>query len=469
MAESDSILQLGIEAARDGNKEEARNLFRLLTRQEPQNTQAWLWLAGVAENREERQAALEHVVELDPNNEMAIRGLQALGVSPPHKVEDTPDLPQSSPPEAPEDTRDRYVGDEDDQFAALDSLSEAMNESPDAVRRSRSATEAYESPAWEDRHAEPSRAGEGRPFREQSDRYEEEEEETEPARGVNPLLLGLVILAFIILLAVVFWPQDGQFIGFGSSNSGEFAEPVEDGGATTDQSPALGTEGETVPGQGDAAQGEGSAATGEETSPEGGEAAGETTPSEGEAVAEEGTPAEGEAAPEESAPSAEEAQPGEEAAPTQETTPADLADVDPTVVSPGTPLQSNGWQYNFSQPNYATSIVGGLGDIQPQGRFVLVLVFVTNTTGQTQPLPADFFVLKDAQGRVYNALPQASTAYLNLYGRGLAADLSHEDAVPADNLIRSIPILFDVEPDATNVKFFARSNPDQGWLVLQNL
>lgn len=49
MADSDSILQLGIEAARDGNREEARNLFRLLTRQDPSNAQAWLWLAGVAE------------------------------------------------------------------------------------------------------------------------------------------------------------------------------------------------------------------------------------------------------------------------------------------------------------------------------------------------------------------------------------------------------------------------------------
>lgn len=86
MAESDSILQLGIEAAREGNKEEARNLFRLLTRQEPQNTQAWLWLAGVAENREERQAALEQVIELEPENQMARKGLEALGVDPTRKV-----------------------------------------------------------------------------------------------------------------------------------------------------------------------------------------------------------------------------------------------------------------------------------------------------------------------------------------------------------------------------------------------
>ena len=88
MAESDSILQLGIEAARDGNREEARNLFRLLTRQDSGNAQAWLWLAGVAENRDERQGALERVVELDPSNEMAIKGLQALGVRPTVRLRD---------------------------------------------------------------------------------------------------------------------------------------------------------------------------------------------------------------------------------------------------------------------------------------------------------------------------------------------------------------------------------------------
>src|SRR5262245_39238961 len=82
MAESDTILQLGIDAAREGNREEARNLFGLLTRQEPDNLQAWLWLAGVADGPEERRAALERVLELDPTNEMAVKGLQSMGAEP---------------------------------------------------------------------------------------------------------------------------------------------------------------------------------------------------------------------------------------------------------------------------------------------------------------------------------------------------------------------------------------------------
>ncbi|NJP06332.1 MAG: hypothetical protein HC837_12240, partial [Chloroflexaceae bacterium] len=161
MTDPGSILQLGIEAAREGNKEEARNLFRLLTSEHPDHAQAWIWLAGVAENRSERQVALERVLELDPNNELAIKGLQALGARPTHVLEPEPQntktaKEQVSPvieepamnnetPASPEasaagmssaaQSRDRYDVDED-EFAALDTLSDAFNEDPGAVRRS---------------------------------------------------------------------------------------------------------------------------------------------------------------------------------------------------------------------------------------------------------------------------------------------------------------------------------------------
>src|SRR5689334_25176961 len=100
MAESDTILQLGIEAAREGNREEARNLFGLLTRQEPNNAQAWLWLAGVAEGPDQRRAALERVVELDPTNEMAVKGLQAMGVRPTTRFGEDVEPVDTTPPVA---------------------------------------------------------------------------------------------------------------------------------------------------------------------------------------------------------------------------------------------------------------------------------------------------------------------------------------------------------------------------------
>jgi hypothetical protein len=68
VAPTKTILQLGIEAVGEGNRQEARNLFGLLTRQEPDNTQAWIWLSSVAENQEQRRAALERAVELQSDN-----------------------------------------------------------------------------------------------------------------------------------------------------------------------------------------------------------------------------------------------------------------------------------------------------------------------------------------------------------------------------------------------------------------
>src|SRR6185503_5193878 len=119
MAESDTILQLGIEAAREGNREEARNLFGLLTRQEPDNAQAWLWLAGVADGPDQRRAALERVVELDPTNEMAVKGLQAMGAAPTARIDERA-AAASTPPPAPEAPA-RQMTDEERYAAELDS------------------------------------------------------------------------------------------------------------------------------------------------------------------------------------------------------------------------------------------------------------------------------------------------------------------------------------------------------------
>src|SRR3954471_13466778 len=120
MAEADTILQLGIEAAREGNREEARNLFGLLTRQEPDNAQAWLWLAGVADGPEQRRAALERAVELDPTNEMAVKGLQAMGVHPTAKLDEAV-VPSAPSPVAFAAEPARPMTDEEAYAAELDS------------------------------------------------------------------------------------------------------------------------------------------------------------------------------------------------------------------------------------------------------------------------------------------------------------------------------------------------------------
>lgn len=494
MAESDSILQLGIEAARDGNREEARNLFRLLTRQDPSNSQAWLWLAGVAENRDERQAALERVVDLDPNNEMALKGLQQLGVRPQARARDEASAPtisssvhEAEPPiivpptpvEEP-DSRARYDIDDDDPYAALDTLSDAMAESPAAVRRT--DPEPSDIDALDD-DGEPGDADADRPdWRRRSARgttrsrtlVEDEDEETVPARrGVSPLLLGIVILALVLLLALLAWPllrggssggvagtgdsqaaTDTALTGTSGTSSGVDADATAaaggaglPGAATSVISGTVIGEATVIPGAATAVVSGTVSGPGEATAVPGG-----VVPAPGEATAVPAGPAP--AAGEATAPPA--VQPPASAGP-------DPATANPAIVAANSPQESNGWLYDFNQPSFAAVLNGGLGAAQPQGRFAVVLAFLANRTGTAQAIPADFFVLKDAQGRVYTPNVDASNAYVQ---RGINADLGVQDAVPPDGLTRSIALVFDVQPDATNLVFFARSKPDQGWQVL---
>jgi hypothetical protein len=433
MAEPESILQLGIEAARDGNKEEARNLFRLLTRQEPRNTQAWLWLAGVAESREERQAALEHVIELEPNNDMAIKGLQALGVRVPSgSVVSVPAVPPPAPTPVTPSAPDRYADfDDDDPFAELDALSDVMADGPAAARRdpppeaiangdsdfddlpppapsTRTTTTRTTTTSTTPRTSISSR---------NRTTVYDDDVVVKPARRPNPFFvfgIGLVLALSLIGLFAYFSQNRGQQTVNRPPTTQ--VQPTSAGQAglqpTTD--PALGP-------------------TTDPLTP--------TTALEPTVSAE---------------------QPTAEPAPPQPAGDPAVAAI-PAIVQPNTPLNSNGWTYNFSQPNYSTSIIGALNGNQPQGRFVVVLLLVNNGSGQPQTIPADFFVLKDSQGRVYNTLPNISSAYVI---PGVNADLSQEQPIPADGGNYSVALLFDVAPDATNLVFFARSKPDQGWQVL---
>jgi twitching motility two-component system response regulator PilG len=68
---SQSLLQKGIAAAREGHKGQAVRFLRQATDQDPQNETAWLWLASVAEAPEERLSALEKALEINPAHEQA--------------------------------------------------------------------------------------------------------------------------------------------------------------------------------------------------------------------------------------------------------------------------------------------------------------------------------------------------------------------------------------------------------------
>lgn len=442
MAEPESILQLGIEAAREGKKEEARQFFRLLTQQEPDNAQGWLWLAGVAENREERQDALERVLMLDPTNEMALKGLQALGVSgrpmapPPERaatpVRITPEETFQPTPQA-EPEQDLYS--EADSFAELNELSETMaTDASGPVRRIEPEPVAREAGVPPPRGAAPwneptPRRTESQPpaGRRVAVAPPTQEPQGSPSRPFSPLvgwLLFLVGVGLIGLLIAFLMPGL-----FGGEETAQVEPPERTAAAQTSVV-------QTAEASGLISDG--------------------TTTANPALPISTMTPGD--------IPTATIVQPTT----TPEPTPtADLAAAAPAIVNANTPLQSEGWIYDFNQPTFAASIVGTLGQYTPNnGRFVIVLVFAINGTGVEQTIPGNFFVLKDAQGRVWEARPEVSAAYVV---PGVNADLTHTQPLLPDGITRSVALIFDVAPDATDLVFFARSNPSQGWLVLRSV
>lgn len=74
----DSILQLGITAAKAGDKITARNMLRKVTEQDQYNEEGWYWLAQVVDSVDEKKVALGNVVVINPNNKKAQAQLDAL-------------------------------------------------------------------------------------------------------------------------------------------------------------------------------------------------------------------------------------------------------------------------------------------------------------------------------------------------------------------------------------------------------
>ncbi len=74
--------QRGIEAARAGQKDQARKLLQHALRLDPYRDEAWLWLASVARDKRERLLCLQKVLEVNPDNEMAIKAVRAMGIDP---------------------------------------------------------------------------------------------------------------------------------------------------------------------------------------------------------------------------------------------------------------------------------------------------------------------------------------------------------------------------------------------------
>ncbi|WP_054536622.1 tetratricopeptide repeat protein [Herpetosiphon geysericola] len=478
MADKESILQLGIEAARAGDKEEARKLFRLLTRETPSDPQAWLWLAGVAEDREEKRAALEKVTELDPSNELARQGLEALG-GPTAKpaVQTPPPAPEPAPvfvepatttafddfdvdwgqpsPRAVEQTpapaakadpaRTRELTPDEEFAMSLDSLGSYSNAMSDRQKSGNDSSVDFDIPDFGDDldldaymnrervdvsqiEVKPEEAK--KPIRRsptlsaataESNNVTPRGGKRKTNQGNSALIRAVVGVLLLFLLGFLAW----KFIFSGDP------EPVAN--LNTPQPTSIGG-GVTEP----------------------------VSPTVDLALA---TPI--------VEPTIDPNLPQPTPVPPivdPNTFPVDqqLGSAQPALLpSDGTiPLNVDGWFFNYAGGNLVAD--GNAINLQPQGRWIAVRLLMADTAGGRN-IPADLVVLKDAQGRVYRANLDASEAVTNVYpdfvNRGFPY-INQKQTAPAGNFTTAL--VFDVAPDATDLVLFSPQYLDQGYYVRAN-
>ncbi len=76
-SEAERLLRQGIQAVKDGRSQDALKLLSRAITLEPENEKAWLWISAVLPE-EERIECLKRVVAINPQNELASKGLELL-------------------------------------------------------------------------------------------------------------------------------------------------------------------------------------------------------------------------------------------------------------------------------------------------------------------------------------------------------------------------------------------------------
>lgn len=74
----ETLLREGIDDARNGDRASARIKFERVVELDDGNEKGWFWLASTLDTDEERRAALDKVLEINPNNDRARKALDAL-------------------------------------------------------------------------------------------------------------------------------------------------------------------------------------------------------------------------------------------------------------------------------------------------------------------------------------------------------------------------------------------------------
>jgi tetratricopeptide repeat protein len=133
-------------------------------------------------------------------------------------------------------------------------------------------------------------------------------------------------------------------------------------------------------------------------------------------------------------------------------------------LAPGAVVELKPWHVSLLRPDYAVLLDGAIGTLQPRGRFALALIAIGNDGAAPARIPTDLFTLQDRQGNRYQPLPNASTAYLNTYGRGQRGDLSMEEDIPPGGGNVSVPLIFDVPPNARDLTLHV-GGQSLGWAI----
>lgn len=94
-------LMQGIQLAQAGKKDEARQYFSAALKLDGRNEAAWLWMSTVARDNREKIFCLQNLLQVNPQNERAIAGLQKLGLDPAKILQATPAAGQSATTPSP--------------------------------------------------------------------------------------------------------------------------------------------------------------------------------------------------------------------------------------------------------------------------------------------------------------------------------------------------------------------------------
>ena len=90
-----------IAACKAGRKAEARTLLEKVIELDDHNETAWLWLSGAVDTNEDRLVCLENVLTINPDNELAQRGLARLAsAAPSPQAQPQPAQPTPTPSRA---------------------------------------------------------------------------------------------------------------------------------------------------------------------------------------------------------------------------------------------------------------------------------------------------------------------------------------------------------------------------------